>query len=190
MPRSKTFDQDAVLQSAIATFATHGYEGTSAQMLTQALGIGRQSIYDTFGDKWQLYVAALRRYTQQSVSDQISALRSPKRAIDGIQAHLFAFTEAAAHSPTCLGLSAVSEFGCGRNDVSEIGHKANGLLVKALAGRIGEAQRAGDVAADLDPVEGAQFLIGTLSAIKLAARGGASSDALRAMASIALRALR
>jgi TetR/AcrR family transcriptional regulator, transcriptional repressor for nem operon len=190
MPRTKSFDQDAALQAAITTFAEHGYEGTSAQMLTRAMGIGRQSIYDTFGDKWQLYVAALREYTRQSVSDQIAVVRHPARAIDGIKAHLLAFADAAFRSPACLGLSSVSEFGCGRAEISEISHKANALLTSELASRITQAQRAGDVASDLDPVETARFLVGNLSAIKLAARGGASSDALHAMVSIALRALR
>ena len=31
-------------------------------MLVGALRIGRQSIYDTFGDKWQIYLASVRRY--------------------------------------------------------------------------------------------------------------------------------
>lgn len=190
MPRTKSFDQDAALQAAISTFAQHGYEGTSAQMLTQAMGIGRQSIYDTFGDKWQLYLAALRAYTIQSVSDQIAVVRQASRAIDGIQAHLLAFADAAHRSPACLGLSSVSEFGCGRPEVTEITGKSNALLTGELARRIAEAQGAGDVAADLDPVETAGFLVGNLSAIKLAARGGASPERLCAMVSIALRALR
>ena len=36
--------------------------GTSAEMLVRALRIGRQSLYDPFGDKWQIYLSSVRRY--------------------------------------------------------------------------------------------------------------------------------
>jgi AcrR family transcriptional regulator len=41
------------------TARDHGYEGTSTDTLLKAMGISRQSVYDTFGDKWQLYQEAL-----------------------------------------------------------------------------------------------------------------------------------
>lgn len=75
MARPKALDRDHVIRCAIHTFATGGYAGTSAQVLTENLGIGRQSLYDTFGVKWQVYVTALRRYTDVSVDRQIALLR-------------------------------------------------------------------------------------------------------------------
>ncbi len=58
MARPKEFDSDKALNTAIGVFSEHGFEGTSAGMLTDAMKIGRQSLYDTFGDKWQLYCAS------------------------------------------------------------------------------------------------------------------------------------
>ncbi|MBX4862805.1 TetR/AcrR family transcriptional regulator [Rhizobium sophorae] len=87
MARPKVFDPDAALDEAIAIFSQHGYEGTSAAALTAEMCIGRQSLYDTFGDKWQLYLSALRRYVDRSVATQILALRAAPRALDGIAAH-------------------------------------------------------------------------------------------------------
>jgi hypothetical protein len=55
MARPREFDPDAALDGAIGVFREHGCEGSSAQMLVDAMGIGRQSLYATFGDKWQLY---------------------------------------------------------------------------------------------------------------------------------------
>ena len=60
MARSKEFDRDTVLKDAMKVFGDHGYEGTSTEVLMREMGIGRQSMYDTFGDKRQLYLEALQ----------------------------------------------------------------------------------------------------------------------------------
>jgi AcrR family transcriptional regulator len=39
------------LKAAIRVFSDHGYKGTSTDALLEAMGISRQSMYDTFGDK-------------------------------------------------------------------------------------------------------------------------------------------
>jgi AcrR family transcriptional regulator len=189
MPRPKTFDERVALDAAIGEFADHGFEGTSAQMLSKAMGIGRQSMYDTYGDKWRLYLTALRHYTQASVGKQLADLKRPTRAIDGLRAHLSAFAEDAARAPSCLGLSATSEFGCLSLEVQEISRSAHIALSGALSERIRDGQAAGDIAADIDIEDATDFLIATLSSIKLAARGGAPETALRSVAAMALRAL-
>src|ERR1700721_991383 len=62
MARPKEFDRDRALKKAMDVFWQQGYEATSTDDLVRAIGIGRQSMYDTFGDKHQLYVEALRLY--------------------------------------------------------------------------------------------------------------------------------
>jgi TetR/AcrR family transcriptional regulator, transcriptional repressor for nem operon len=59
MPREKDFSEDDVLCSAADLFTRHGYSGTSFSMLTEATGVGKQSLYNTYGDKQALYRAAL-----------------------------------------------------------------------------------------------------------------------------------
>src|SRR6202008_4821595 len=58
----KQFDRNEVLDRAMTTFWTRGYEATSIDDLVEATGIGRGSLYGTFGDKRQLFLAALDRY--------------------------------------------------------------------------------------------------------------------------------
>ena len=74
MARHKEFDRETAIDAAIAVFREHGYEGTSTGMLVEGMSIGRQSLYDTFGDKWQLYQAALQRYSAAETSEHATAL--------------------------------------------------------------------------------------------------------------------
>ena len=89
MARPREFDDDTALLAAIKVFSDLGFEGSSTDALTRAMGIGRQSLYDTFGDKWRLYLKALQRYTADSISEQIRVLNGGPSALKGLEAHIY-----------------------------------------------------------------------------------------------------
>lgn len=62
--RPKAFDPDLAIEQAMRLFWSRGYEATSVQDLTDELGIGRASLYGTFGSKDALYDCALERYQE------------------------------------------------------------------------------------------------------------------------------
>jgi AcrR family transcriptional regulator len=188
MARPREFDADTALDGAIEVFREHGFEGASAEMLVGAMGIGRQSLYDTFGDKWRLYRAAVRRYGMGECSAHFEALRSGVRAIDGIDAMLRRVVET-AYQP-CLGVGSICEFGVSRSDLAEVHAPLAKTLRDAIAARVRDAQRDGDVASDLDPEAGAEFLMANITGIRVAGRGGANRAALTGLADMALKALR
>lgn len=188
MARPKAFDINSALDTAIAIFREHGFEGTSAQMLVEGMGIGRQSLYDTFGDKWQLYQAALRRYADAEVQAHRTALNSGARAIDGILA-MVTRVVAEAHAP-CLGVGSIAEFGCSRRELAEINDAAGRRLNAAVTGQIRMSQTEGDLPNSLDPDTVAAFLIASFAGIRIAARGGAGPSQLEALGEMTLRALR
>jgi len=75
MARTREFDEGQVLEAAMQLFWEKGYEATSLSDLTSRMGIQRPSIYSTFGDKRELFEAALRRYTKSRASDIRSRLQ-------------------------------------------------------------------------------------------------------------------
>ncbi|MDB5724945.1 MAG: Transcriptional regulator [Novosphingobium sp.] len=188
MARPKQFDVDAAVEAAIEVFREHGYEGTSAQMLVDRMGIGRQSLYDTFGDKWGIYLAAVRHYSEGEVHTHEEMLTGRERAIDGIRAMLGRV--AAEASVPCLGVSATVEFGCARPELVKLREASGARLNKAVRRALALAQDQNDVAADLDLDSLAGFVTATISTIRLAARAGAQSAQTAAIADLALRALR
>ncbi|MFK7800951.1 MAG: TetR/AcrR family transcriptional regulator [Anaerolineae bacterium] len=64
MARYKEFDEGKVLDKAMRLFWKKGYTSTSIQDLEDHLGIGRRSLYNTFNNKRDLYLAALSHYQQ------------------------------------------------------------------------------------------------------------------------------
>ena len=74
MARQKEFEIDVVLDKAMTLFWQQGYEKTSLQQLVKVMGIHRQSLYDTFGDKYNLYMEAVSHYqkiVKQYVDKQV-----------------------------------------------------------------------------------------------------------------------
>src|SRR5215211_1091932 len=99
MPRPKSFDQDAVLDQAVQLFWERGYEGTSLAELEAHLGLGRQSLYNTFGDKQTLFLKALERYRRIMSEEVLAPLNAPDASLDAIRA----FFKASVESLTAPG---------------------------------------------------------------------------------------
>ena len=188
MARPKSFDPDEALQAAISVFAQHGFEGTKTEALVGAMRVGRQSLYDSFGDKWRLYVAALRCYLTDRIHLQLGALRTPGRAMDGIAD----LVETVIIDPAigCLGVGSICEFGRTNAEVAAANDHAGVTLRGALITRIAEAQASGDIDRSLNPGDAASFIVMNLAGLKVAARAGASQADLRNMTHMTLRSLR
>ena len=74
MARTKEFDKEEVLTKAMYAFLQNGYEATSMQTLVSTMGINRGSLYDTFGDKRSLFLAAIAHYEETVVKGTIASL--------------------------------------------------------------------------------------------------------------------
>lgn len=191
MARPKEFERDVALQKAITVFSRHGYEGTPTDALLSGMGIRRQSMYDTFGDKWQLYIEALRAYGNANVSAQIGVLEAAENARTAIKALLEHMVKVATSDPSvgCMGVNAVCEFGRERPDVSELGEASHRRLLAAIERHISAGRSSGELSVDIDPAEAAEFVIATLTSLRVAARGGAPAEKLAGIVRMAMRSL-
>ncbi|OSP54696.1 TetR/AcrR family transcriptional regulator [Pseudoruegeria sp. SK021] len=138
--RPRGFDRDHALENALTTFWRNGFEATSVEDLTSAMGISRSSLYGCFGPKRDVLLAALRHYSAErltaftQMADQADAstmrrlLSSLAETSGGSQGCLLVncITELAPHDPEIAAL--------GRQHIDQLGT----VLATALA-RLGTA---------------------------------------------------
>lgn len=74
MARPRAFDPEDALLKIKATFWRLGFEGASLQDIEAATGLKKQSLYRLFGDKRQMYLAALEHYEAHEVRTALKAL--------------------------------------------------------------------------------------------------------------------
>ena len=192
MARPKEFDREAALAAAMRLFWAKGYDATSTDDLRHAIGIGRQSLYDTFGGKRTLYLEALRRYQDDSVATRIKTLRAAASPLSAIEQFLVAV---ARETPTqramgCMGVRAICDFGTSDPDVSALGKSAGTVVESALEDTLRKAKAKNEVRSSLNVRAAAQFLQATLTGLKVAARAGSTPNALRGIAEVAVDGLR
>jgi TetR/AcrR family transcriptional repressor of nem operon len=63
----KQFDPNEALEKAMQLFWAKGYAATGLAELQEQMGIDRKSLYDTFGNKQQLFIKALQFYSDNVV---------------------------------------------------------------------------------------------------------------------------
>jgi AcrR family transcriptional regulator len=190
MARPKEFDQEKALRKAIRLFSQQGFSATSTDDLMRVMEVGRQSMYDTFGDKRALFLKALELYVTESVHSINVELERPGSALAAVRNALVTFAQRKDLSSAegCMGLNAISEFGQRDADVTRISRDAAHVLRQTLMHVLTRAKKQGEISSDANLDSMADFFESTLAGIRMAAKAGKSRHALRNMAAFASRA--
>ena len=191
MARPKEFDVQAALDVAKAVFWDKGYEATSTEDLRLAMGIGRQSFYDSFGGKRDVFLAALRRYVDERFEGTAHVLESGP-PLAGIERLMFAVAEEApaARARGCLGVSSMCELGTADDDVRSLFAESTRRVIDAIAACLQRAKDRGEAPPHVREQDAAAQLHATIVGMRVLAKGGARPDMLRGIARSAVLALR
>jgi AcrR family transcriptional regulator len=192
MARTKVFDPAQALEAAMDVFWNQGYEATSLDDLLGAMKIGRQSMYDTFGDKKQLYLAALGHYADTGREALRRRLAEGPSALGAIGAFMqdVARSDPGQRERGCLAVNAVAEFGKADPEVYAFTARAQQVTEEIFASALARAREQGELADGVDLAAAAHFIHTAIRGMRISAKAGASAAQLGATASFTMAALR
>jgi AcrR family transcriptional regulator len=192
MVRPREFDRDQALDRAMRVFWAKGYASTSTEDLLAAMKIGRQSLYNAFGDKRKLYLEALERYQRASNAGHLERLNGSASPLEGVETLLVGLIaeDDSERALGCMGVGAVGEFGAADPELVMLRSKVGSALFKRLNERIREGQTRGEIDPSISAREAAAFVQMTMQGIQLGARAGGDARSLRALARFAISRLR
>jgi TetR/AcrR family transcriptional repressor of nem operon len=199
MSRPREFDEEAVLERALELFWRDGYAATSLQALLTHMGISRQSLYNTFGDKRRLFLAALDRYADLRAREMLGDLEHE----DASLSQVFGFFErlgqnaaqkgscgaAETHPEACLIGRSCMELGAADPEVAARVHYFFDRTVAAFRNALDNAVRKGEVE-PLDTAATARHLTATLNGLGILHRAGVAVQELGDVVRVSLSVLK
>jgi TetR/AcrR family transcriptional repressor of nem operon len=174
-------------------FWKQGFEATSIQELVEATGINRGSMYDTFGDKRDLFIAALTHYADQSAENRLQILKDADAPLDGIRNFFHAIIEASGTEETqrlgCLMTNSTVELSLRDPEIGDLLRDRLEQVESAFARSLRKAKRRGELHRAHKTRALARFLTGTIQGIRVLARAGADRATLVDIVDVALSQL-
>ncbi|MFH8729934.1 MULTISPECIES: TetR/AcrR family transcriptional regulator [unclassified Streptomyces] len=181
MARTKEFDPDAALQSALELFWRRGYEATSMADLVDHLGIGRASIYATFGNKHELYLKAMDRYAESADAAILADLSAGGPALPAVRGLVRRFAaEATADERRltgCFVTNTATELAPHDTAAARRVERSWEHIETLLHATLTRARAQGELPADRDPRALARLLLVLMQGMRVV--GKASPDPAR-----------
>lgn len=185
--RPRAFCTEEALDKALAVFWEKGYEGTSLQDLTDAMGINRPSLYAAYGNKESLFLKAMERYAERNAC--LTELMNEPTALKVVEKLLYGTADMLTEPDTphsCLTVSAA--LACSE----ETAPIKNALAAKRkqmqllLQQRLERAQHEGDLPKDADPSALSLYISTVIYGMSIQASSGASRAQLQKIAALTL----
>ena len=181
-----------MLDQAVQLFWERGYEGTSLADLETHLGLGRQSLYNAFGDKQTLFLKALERYQRAVGEKRLAHLNAPGAGLDAIRAFFRASVESlTAPGPrrACLIANTILERGSQDADALLRCNHARAELERGFRRALAQAKTRGELAEGLDVEATATLLVSQSYGLSVLAKTGASAAELQGAVEVLLAGL-
>ena len=181
MARPKAFDEDTVLEAAAQLFWSQGYDSTSMAELETSMEMGRQSIYNAFGDKRELFLKALERYTRANkarLEGSLLAQGAGLKAIHGYFENLVEFVTGDGPRRGCLVANSILELGESDPGVSKRCQMNQAQVLRGFEHALANAVKDGDLTASLDVSATARMLMSQTYGLSVMSKAGTPREEL------------
>jgi TetR/AcrR family transcriptional repressor of nem operon len=193
MARKKEFDEDQLLDKAVALFWDKGYHATSAQDLVDGLGINRSSLYNTYTDKRTLFTKSLRQYQAKNTNAVLSMLKNVVDASEAISQLLHGVireSEEDTLAKGCFMVNTAVELSSHDKEIGALVTENNQSVEDAFTRTIEKGQADGQFTKAKDARALARFVFSTISGLRVSARAGVDKQTLEDIVQVALLALK
>jgi TetR/AcrR family transcriptional regulator, transcriptional repressor for nem operon len=191
MGRERSFDEAEILERAANVFSVSGFSGTSVAMLSDATGLGKQSLYNAFGDKEALYLKAM----ECAVNRFGKAVVKMQNAETGAEAMRIFFSEIAVLCSSNLAPERVCMVSAGLLEAIDAPEIQSALERKwagtheLVRSTIERGQRDGSIQNRAPSVALADIMMSIMSGMRVAAKVESSRARLPATVELALQML-
>ncbi|MDQ6669460.1 MAG: TetR/AcrR family transcriptional regulator [Chloroflexota bacterium] len=173
MGRPRSFDDDVVVDRAMDAFWTNGYANTSPAQLAAATGVGKGSLYNAFNSKRELFDRALARYDLLGSEFAEDLLSRPGSTRECIGSFLRFLVDSDVTQPLrrgCLAVNTAVELAGHDPEILQAIRTMQEHTLAALAARIEQGRRDGDVSPDIHVQSFAEFLMNTIVGLRVMAK--------------------
>jgi TetR/AcrR family transcriptional regulator, transcriptional repressor for nem operon len=181
MARPISFDQEKTLEAIQDCFWDNGYSGTSLDDIMKATGLGKGSLYGSFGSKHDMYKLAFADYCKWAEQDYAQRLRGDDPGAIVRLREFVKFSAKRASRGTrrgCMLAKTTSEVAGSFPDIDGLINETFRALEREILTCVRQAQRVGDINNSRDAREVAMTLLVILRGMEALGRGGASPKSL------------
>lgn len=160
MARLVEFNQQDAIRKAMEVFWKKGYNGASMRDLTDAMQINPSSLYNTIGDKRQLFIRCIDDYTQAragALQTHASGFKSASKALisiinESVNSILYS-------SNSCLAIKTTFELAVTDKDVQAILKHESDLTYALFLSLVRRAIEEKEMPADTDAEMIADYIL-------------------------------
>jgi TetR/AcrR family transcriptional regulator, copper-responsive repressor len=182
--RPPSYDREVALRAIRDVFWDRGFAAASLDDIAAATGMNRPSLYGAFGDKREMYLAALRMFAVESGREMQKALEAATLREALVRFYEWAIEEYLSGDPGprgCLVICTAVTEATGDATVRAALAKILAEVDSVVAVRIARAQAEGDACSAGDAKALAKLLTSVLHSLAVRARAGARRRELSAI---------
>lgn len=189
MARPREFNPTDALEKAMSVFWSQGYEAASINDLSDAMGISKSSLYDTFGSKHELLLRAIELYLQTRFVPSLTVLEQEGSARDAIAARFGQLVDhlvSADGRRGCLVVRCTLELAQHDQDVARRVGAAMKRMEDAYAATISRGQASGEIEPEKDARALARLLVACINGLIVMGTANTNKRTLNDVASAAM----
>ncbi|VXC39522.1 TetR family transcriptional regulator [Flavobacterium sp. 9AF] len=169
MARCVEFNEVEKIEKAMNVFWEKGYNATSMQDLVDAMQINRSSLYNTIGDKRQLFMKCISTYFEAAMCELKQKVAKEKTAM---QALINLINDKVASivdtEKSCLGVKSIFEMASEDVEIRQLLTKKNEVFISYITEIVKKAMEEGALDNSEDPTLLSEYIMTSFTGWKQA----------------------